>query len=110
MPTGQFNLSLDTDLIARINRIIPRGDRTREISNIISELCDKHESKMAEHKIRKMKFEKYFKPFILKYAKGKDPFYLLEDEGLRAAFKESKITISDADIKLCIEEILMEGE
>jgi len=110
MATRQYNLSLDTALIERFHALIPKGDRTSEISKLISEYCDKLEATQDLHKIRKLKFEKYYKPFIRKYANGKDPFYLLENKGLRTAFSEAEISITEEDIKLCIEQLLKEGE
>ena len=109
MRTGQFNFSIDIDLQERIERLIPKGERSKLVSKFLSEHCDKIESEQHSAKTRKVYFEKYYKPFILKYAKGRDPFYLIENPELKLAFKKSGITISDDDIKRCIEEIILEG-
>ena len=55
-------------------------------------------------------FDKKIKPFILKFSGDRDLFSLIENEELKEAFRESKIVISAADIKLCIEQLIVEGE
>lgn len=110
MVTQQYNLSLDPGLIDRFNKLVPKGDRTSEISKLISDFCDREESKQISHQAKKIWFEKKIKPFIRNHAKGQDIFSLIESESLRAAFKKADIKISAADIKLCIEQIIVEGE
>jgi hypothetical protein len=104
-----LSISMDEALSKRIS-IIPKGERSKIICNIIHEYCDKLESEQNSAKAKKIMFKKYYIPFIQKYAGDRDPFYLLNNEGLRTAFKEANISISESDIKLCIEQILFEGE
>ena len=110
MPTQQFNISIDIELLKRFTSLVGLGKRTRRICELMERDWTEMESKQIEFKAKKIMFEKYYKPFILKYADGRDPFYLLEHDGLRLAFKKANIKISDEDIKLCIEQILIDGE
>jgi len=110
MAKQQFNISIEYDLMVRFTRIYGEGNRAKRISELVEKDCIDAESKQLSEKARRITFEKYYKPFIVKYAGGRDPFYLLENEGLRIAFKDSDIKISESDIKLCIEQLIVEGE
>lgn len=110
MVTQQYNLSLDPALIERYNRLVPKGDRTSEISKLISDYCDRKESEQVAHRAKKIWFEKTIKPFIRGFAGQGDLFSLIEDEKLKKAFRESRIKVSESDIKLCIEQLIVEGE
>ena len=110
MRTSQINLSISSELMDRIDKYIPKGERSKTISKILNDYCNKIESEQTFNKAKSIWFSKTIKPFIKKHVGNNDLFsYLLNGE-LQPAFKKAKITISDADIKLCIEQILVEGE
>jgi hypothetical protein len=98
------------DALSKRIEIIPKGERSKVICHFLNQYCEKMEAKQTGTKAKKIWFDKKIKPFILNYAGNRDLFSLIENEGLRTAFKEAGITISDADIKLCIEQIIIEGE
>ena len=110
MPKQQFNITVEPELMNRFTKLIGEGNRAREISILIEQDCERLEAEKISNKAKKKMFEKYYKPFILKYCNGRDPFYALENPALRTAFKKAQISISEADIKLCIEQILLEGD
>ena len=110
MVTQQYNLSLEPELIERYHKLIPKGDRTNDIRILIIKRCDELEALQIGTKAKKIWFDKKIKPFILKFAGDRDLFSLIENEELKEAFRESKIVISAADIKLCIERLIVEGE
>ena len=110
MATGQFNVSLETELIERFNNLVPKGDRTNEVRAFMIKRCDELEAKQLGTKAKKIWFDKKIKPFIQKFAGRRDLFSLIESDDLKEAFQESQIIISAADIKLCIEQLIIEGE
>jgi hypothetical protein len=110
MPKRQFNISIDVDLMDRFTQIYGEGNRAKRIGELVEKDCIETESKQLGFKVKRIWFEKTIKPFIKKHVGYRDLFSFIENGELQPAFKEAKITISDADIKLCIEQILSEGE
>jgi len=98
------------DLQERIERLIPKGDRSKVVCNLLEDYCNKLELAHRSVKVKKQWFNKTIAPFIMKYANGGDLYSLIESKKLQIAFTEAGIEISAADIKLCIEEILFRGE
>lgn len=105
-----FNLGIDTDLMDRFTRLIGEGTRSNRICFLIERDCTEMEAKQVGTKAKKIWFDKKIKPFILKFAGNRDLFSLIENEEMIEAFRESDIKISEADIKLCIEQLIVEGE
>jgi hypothetical protein len=105
-----FNLGIDTDLMERFTRLIGEGNRSNRICFLIEKDCTEMEAKQIGTKAKKIWFDKKIKPFILNFVGSRDLFSFIENEELIDAFQKSGIIISDSDIKLCIEHLIVEGE
>ena len=110
MPTQQFNISLDTELMERFTRLAGKGNRTAIITQKIKEYCDEKDKSAILENARANHIKKELIPLILEYAGAREPYCIITSEQFRADMKERGYEFTKADIKEGVEEIYRERD
>lgn len=103
-------LSCTPEFKKRCSEHFAPGELSKWLVDLANAEMDRLDGIQALKKHHQIWLDKSVKPFILEYAGKGDLYPLIGDEQLSFELQEAGIHVTEPDIKMCIEQMIMEIE